>query len=531
MTSPGPAPAATPEAVPGLAPETEPVPDAAWDAVVVGGGVAGLTAAYELVRRGARVLVLEASDALGGTVAGTTLRVPARGGAAAAAEVSLDVGAESFATRTPAVGELVRELGLDVEQPSGLGAWVYAPGTGPDPDRADVARPIPRTGTLGVPANPWAADVRQVLGFGGALRAWWDLGKARTPLPASLGQWVRERLGDAALERLVAPVAGGVHSADPETLDPRAVAPALVAAYEETGSLLRAAGRLANTRPGSAVAGVVGGMHRIVDALADAVRGPHAPLEPTGPAGFGEIRTGARVVGLENPRLRGDAEADGLWRVTVANGSGTEAGGGAEAGTTTVSAPLVVLAVPRSAAVPLLTTAAGDASGGDEAAGLAPETIGGSDVQLMTLVLDAPALDAAPRGTGVLIAPGAAVRAKGLTHSSVKWPSVRAALPAGVHAVRLSYGRAGDPEPTAVPTVEEAVADASRILGVSLTTDQVLAHATTHWPDALVPARPEDRAPLAALLTRLPGLAVTGGWVAGTGLAAVVGHARSVCPS
>src|SRR5690606_7142858 len=59
-------------------------------------------------------------------------------------------------------------------------------------------------------------------------------------------------------------------------------------------------------------------------------------------------------------------------------------------------------------------------------------------VAIASLVLDAPALDAAPRGTGVLAQPGL-TRAKALTHASTKWDWLAQALPAGRHVVRLSY--------------------------------------------------------------------------------------------
>jgi oxygen-dependent protoporphyrinogen oxidase len=58
------------------------------DFVVVGGGVGGLVLARRLVLGGASVIVLEASDSLGGTVA----RVRVGG-------IEVDAGAESFATR------------------------------------------------------------------------------------------------------------------------------------------------------------------------------------------------------------------------------------------------------------------------------------------------------------------------------------------------------------------------------------------------------------------------------------------------
>ena len=60
------------------------------DAVVVGGGVAGLVAAFELARRGLRPVVVEAGAELGGVVR--------RHGVAG---VVLDAGAESFAVGRP----------------------------------------------------------------------------------------------------------------------------------------------------------------------------------------------------------------------------------------------------------------------------------------------------------------------------------------------------------------------------------------------------------------------------------------------
>ncbi|WP_156186588.1 NAD(P)-binding protein, partial [Cellulomonas sp. A375-1] len=44
--------------------------DEEWGAVVVGGGLAGLVAARELLRAGVRTLVVEGRDAVGGAVRG-----------------------------------------------------------------------------------------------------------------------------------------------------------------------------------------------------------------------------------------------------------------------------------------------------------------------------------------------------------------------------------------------------------------------------------------------------------------------------
>jgi len=132
----------------------------------------------------------------------------------------------------------------------------------------------------------------------------------------------------------------------------------------------------------------------------------------------------------------------------------------------------------------------------------------------------------------MLVAPGAAdVRAKALTHSTAKWPwlaaRVRAAAGEGMHVVRLSYGRIGSE--TVPPTADEAARDASVLLGVPLT-GRVRDHLLQRWDGALPPPTPAYRADVTALsaaVGQVPGLAVTGGWVAGTGLAAIVAHAQA----
>jgi oxygen-dependent protoporphyrinogen oxidase len=128
------------------------------------------------------------------------------------------------------------------------------------------------------------------------------------------------------------------------------------------------------------------------------------------------------------------------------------------------------------------------------------------EVTLVTLVLEAAALDGAPRGSGLLVAEGSAVIARALTHLTAKWAWVAEAL-AGRHAVRLSYDTApGDP-------VATALADASTMFGAELP-DPVDATVRT-WrrpaPDPAGFAGPRVGEP-----------------VAGVGLASVIPHAERV---
>ena len=83
--------------------------DTAADVVIVGAGLAGLTAARELERSGAAVLVIEAQDRVGGRtmagrVAGTTVEMGGQWigpGQRRISELAGDLGAETFPTHLP----------------------------------------------------------------------------------------------------------------------------------------------------------------------------------------------------------------------------------------------------------------------------------------------------------------------------------------------------------------------------------------------------------------------------------------------
>ncbi|MDI3329500.1 MAG: FAD-dependent oxidoreductase, partial [Micrococcus sp.] len=239
-------------------------------AVVIGGGISGLLSAWELARSGSAVTLLEATDTLGGCVA--PVRVPLPDGT----DLVLDAGAESFAVRTPAVRELVDELGLAdaVVAPNPAGSWLYLP----DPAGSGAGRAVrsPRVGILGIPGDLGAPEVAEALGAAALERARQDLSlpverwerTVHDGGPATVGAVVRDRMGEGVLQALVAPVVAGVHSADPDTLDLRTVAPGLLEALVAEGSLSRAvAARRAAAPPGALVASLRGGMHTLTAAL------------------------------------------------------------------------------------------------------------------------------------------------------------------------------------------------------------------------------------------------------------------------
>ena len=450
------------------------------DVIVVGGGIAGLVTAWEIQRHGGRALLLEATAALGGCVRAHTV-----GG------LRLDAGADSYAVARPSVSDLITDLGLPsyVVAPNPVGAWVrHEAGTAP----------LPRASLLGIPSDPRAADVRAIIGAAGALRARLD-----DLLPArvgdadgvALGPLVRRRLGRRVLRRLVEPVAGGVYSSDPEELEVDSVAPRLRAALAESGSLAGAVASLRGNAPaaGSLVAGLEGGMATLTERLAQAVL-----------LAGGEIHREAVVTSLAR-------SGDG-WVVTT---------GGPGAGS--IEAASVVLALPGLTASRLLEAALPGR--------MPPLGAKASNVLLCTLVLDCPQLDAAPRGTGILVSAHAhGVAAKALTHATAKWAYLATAAGRGHHVLRLSYGRGGGetPDPSLLPKL--ALTDASELMGVTLDRAQLVDHAVVAFSDALPRPGKGHAAAVArsrAALAPYAGLALTGSFVAGTGLAAVVADARA----
>ncbi|MDQ6657994.1 MAG: FAD-dependent oxidoreductase [Actinomycetota bacterium] len=454
--------------------------------VVIGGGMAGLVAGYQLTLRGLRPLLLERSASVGGAVASHTV-----------AGIALDAGAESFAVTRPAVTQLLDDLGMSeaVVAPAPLGAWVR---------HEAGSAPLPATALLGIPGHVLAADVRQVIGWAGAARATLDAVLPPRFGGPTLGGLVRRRMGSRVLHRLVEPVVGGVHASDPSVLEIDAVAPGMTAAIGSAGSLAGSVRTLrGSAAPGAVVGGIRGGMALLPTALAAAITD-----------GGGEIRCGVTVSGL-------DKINDG-WRTHIKGA--------------TIDSAAVVVALPVAGINQLLAAVLDDAA--------MPAAGRSTSVALLTLVVDDARLDIAPRGTGVLVAPRATgVQAKALTHATAKWPWLAATLPAGRHVLRLSYGRSGfgDDVSTAasipaaaIPPDGElpaiALADASTLLGLTLRAADVLGSGVVHWPSSL----PQARAGHAAAVARLrrasslqSRLAVVGAALAGNGLAAVVGDARA----
>ena len=545
----------------------EAVGERRWDALVIGGGIAGLTAAWDLVRAGLRPLLIEARGYTGGLVAAGRI-----GGA------RMDLGAEGFVVRGQAATSMLAELGLRTAAPHGrprLFLPPLAPGAGAGSSRWGLHR-FPDHAYLGIPADPLAADVVAIIGQEAARRAAQDAdlpGAVGTGPedPADLASFVTARMGAGVLERLVRPIVAGIHSADPADLAADVVMPGLRRATAELGSLSAAVAAVLERRRArkdgaggrSVDAAVEGGLFRLTDALREAIE-----------AGGGSVRTrtGAQWLRPGGGQDCTDGEAPTAWRVGIAptrrgpTPSDEPVPDGAQE---VVATDRVVVACSAGAALRLLRGIPGLPASATELT--VPV---GAPIARFTLVARAPELSGEPVGSGLLVAPtgvaepagrgepvaaasssadagasdlasdgtvpggGSAsptacpVRAKALSHLSAKWPWVGAELRAlhgpDVHALRLSYGRPGQPRPQV--DLQVALDDVAALTGVRIEPEAVIDHMLVRWDGTLPPVTPVYRERTRLLeedLAPVTGLEVTGAWVAGTGIAAVVEHARA----
>ncbi|MEV4686376.1 protoporphyrinogen/coproporphyrinogen oxidase [Microbacterium sp. LWH3-1.2] len=456
--------------------------------VVIGGGIAGLVAAWECAKVGMAVTLVEASDRLGGTI-----------GSVRIAGLDLETGVTCWSTRGGAVRALVDEVLPDaaIVRPRDEREWIAGLPKG-------AAAPLPAEQVLGIPANPWDESVRRVIGWGGAWRAYVD--RLRPPLTIgaqrSLGRLVHGRMGDRVLERLVAPLTIDRFGLDPVDVDVEIAAPGLSNALTRTGWLGGAVADVRVDAAASSIEGLDGGMPQLTAALADRL----AEREVA-------VHTGALATGL--------VRSDGRWAVEVA----TIAPEGAAAAPDRLHADAVIVATDETAARTLLAPALGIPEFADvSAAGIAREVV--------TLVVDAPELDTAPRGAHVHAVPGA-LRATGLVHETARWEWLGREAGAGRHVLRVAFGAPGiAPATERLSDADAAIvatAEASVLLGVELDEARIggaRRDAYTLVPPASALGRRERTDAARAAIARAPALAAVGAWLSGSGLAQVVADAQ-----
>jgi protoporphyrinogen/coproporphyrinogen III oxidase len=356
--------------------------------LIIGGGIAGLSAAWECHRRQVPALVLEAADRIGGVIRTDTVD-----------GCVLDAGPDAFLAQKPGAMTLCRELRLESELVGMVpprGAFILA---------GDRLHPLPEGGAFGLPTSPAAFLRSSLLSWSGKARvALEPLVPRRRSAAAeeeSAGAFFRRRFGQEAATRIAQPLLGGIHAGDLDMLSARAVVPQFVSLERQGRSVLLALRQQARRRsPEGAFRSFASGMGRLPDALRDAL--PE-----------GTVRTGAPV--------RHVRRSAGRFVVTTADGQ-VEHG------------DILLTAVPAPDAAALIESLA------PQAAALSAAI---PYVSTATVVLGYPtaAIGRPLRGSGyVVAAEGATDPVIAVTWITGKWPG---RAPAGTTLLRVFFGGAG----------------------------------------------------------------------------------------
>lgn len=441
-------------------------------AVVVGAGIAGLTAARDLAAAGHDVLVLEATDRAGGKLR-----------SAEVAGATVDVGAEAMLHRRPEGIALADALGLPLVHPTAASSRVWT---------REALRRLPRT-VMGAPVDLDELAASGILSAEGMSRA------SDQQLPhfvpggdIAVGDLVAQRYGDEVVDRLVEPLLGGVYAGQARRISTRSAAPQLLDLLVRDEVVLP-------PPPAEAppvFAAVDGGMWRLPAALAEDVAGrPGCAIRYDAPV-TAIRRTGAGFV--------------------VATPDGDEA------------ADLLVLATPAAPTARLLGDIAPAAA--EELA-----AIEYASVALATFAFraDDPAVaEALDVGvSGFLVPPVDGRRVKAATFSFAKWEWVRR-TGAGLLVLRTSLGRYGEADVLQVPDAELVAAsraDLAAATGLPLAVpaeDVVVQRWGGGLPQYWV-GHTDRVARIRAAVAAVPGLAVCGAAYDGVGIPATIASARA----
>jgi protoporphyrinogen/coproporphyrinogen III oxidase len=437
--------------------------------IIIGAGITGLSAAYELTQRHVPFVLLEAGPKPGGLI--RTDHV---------AGFTMDLGADSMLVQKPAALKLCEELGLSARLMSTR-----------RPRTAFIVRDgrlhaLPSPSVLGIPTTLPGLAKYSLLDWRTRARiAMEPLVPARTYADESVASFFRRRFGTATVDLIAEPLLGGIHAGDVEKLSMPSLFPRFTAAERQRGGVLRTA---APPVSGDGLFRALrSGMSELVDAI--------------------EHRLPAGSLLLETP-------AAGIRRQR----SGWLVGAGGER----FEAASVILAAPAHVGATLLRTV-------DESASNVCATV--PYVSTATVALGWRLVDVRHplAGSGFVVARRHnTLRITACTWVSSKWES---RAPAGTVLLRAFIGSVHDPHAADLPEAELtdiAVRDVSAVLGI--TAPPILTR-ICRWRNAGAQHTVGHAARmtgLAARLRSLPGLFVAGSGFEAIGIPDCVANGRRV---
>jgi len=195
------------------------------DVVVVGGGIAGLSAAFELQKHGRSFAILERASRTGGVILSEQI-----------GDFVVDGGPDSILTQKPEGIALCKELGIaDRLVPTKPPRLAYI-------QRDGRLHALPANSVLGIPTRFGPFLRTGLFTWAGKMRMGAEMLVPAGPanVDESIGSFMRRRFGDEAVDYLAEPLLAGIHAGDVDRLSIRALFPRFVETECQHGSLLRA---------------------------------------------------------------------------------------------------------------------------------------------------------------------------------------------------------------------------------------------------------------------------------------------------
>ncbi len=400
--------------------------------IVVGAGISGLAAAYDLTRAGIATTVFDKRPRAGGVI---DTRI--------ADGCTLECGPDSFLSAKPEAVALIKELGCgdDVIGSNDHQRTTYI-------WKGGRLVPLPEGIMMIVPSRVMPMVKTSLVGWGTKIRM--GLEYFRKPndengrgQDRSVADFVTDHFGSETLDYLAEPLLSGVYGGDPAQLSVASVLPRFVDMEKKYGSLVKGvlASRRASPRPNGAAPAPLfqtlkTGLGKLVDALASRVQIGHGAVES-----IERVDSGFRV------------RVDGEW----------------------ISADRVVLACPAWAAGQLV-------KGIDPKLG---ELLGGIDYSssiTLSLIYRASDFDGRRAGFGFLVPKKERQRLAACTFVGTKFAY---RIPDEKIALRCFFGGIGDAailNESDDTIVEIAREELDRILGLHA---PPVSHVIARWPRSM----------------------------------------------
>lgn len=447
-------------------------------AVIVGGGITGLAAAYYLQKHAREsklpleVKLVEASHRVGGK-----MQTYVKDG------FVIERGPDSFLERKESAGRLAREVGLGdklVNNSTGK-SYVLV---------KDKLHPMPGGSVMGIPTQIGPFVTTGLFSWPGKFRAAGDffMPPSKVKGDQSLGEFFRRRLGDEVVENLIEPLLSGIYAGDIDNMSLQSTFPQFYQVEQKYGSLIlgtkkttpapkkKPAGSGPEKKKGMFLT-VTTGLQSFVDAI-------EAKLEP------GSVLKGVRV-----DKVSKQAEA---YQLRLSSGE-------------TLEADSILVSAPHEAALHMFTE--------HEHIFDPFRDIPSTSVATVAMAFPESAVKQDIDGTGFVVSRNSDYTITACTWTHKKWPHT---TPKGKALLRLYVGRPGDEAVVDLPDdeiINIALEDLNKTMDIEAKPEFAV---VSRWKEAMPQYTVGHKERVAKLkmdlANELPGVFVGGSSYEGIGL-------------